>query len=184
MLREANISYTKDIIRIPKEHCTACYRSGHTRAECRVCSYCLELGHIRQNCPDNPKRELFVTAVNHNSQRANRTRSIRFRPYDSRPWFRRQNEFEPNYLNYLRPIGPTNYQLETLALDIAGSDIGGGPGSVNVCGWVGNRNGQAHDLYFAVIRVRRKLRNPATGLTGNQIEDLWEGTPFKKFEIE
>ena len=169
----------KELIKIPEEHCTACYQPGHSRIQCRVCSYCLELGHIRQTCPINPDRELFVSTISSTTKVTKRTKGIRFRPYNSRPWFRRPNEFNAAYLDYLRPIGPSGNQLETLAIDIEGSGRGGTPGCVNVCGWVGNKNGQAHDLYFAVIRVRRTLRNPATGITGNQIEDLWNGTPIE-----
>ena len=180
MVREASVFSSKDVTIIPREHCTGCYKSGHERTQCRVCSYCLELGHIRQTCPDNPRRELFVSTITHNNQRANKKRNIRFRPYDSRPWFRRPNEFERSYLDHLQPIGPRNLQLETLAIDIEGSGPAGGPDCVNVCGWVGNKNGQAHDLYFVVIRVRRKLKNPATGITGNQVEDLWDGTPIEE----
>ena len=47
MSRDASVFSSKDITTISREHCSTCYKSGHDRTQCRVCSYCLKSGQIR-----------------------------------------------------------------------------------------------------------------------------------------
>lgn len=168
------------------KHCTVCFQVDHDRTTCTQCSYCLKPGHTRNLCNINPNRAATVSTITSTTQATsiNTTKTPRpyYRPYEGKPWFRRPNELDCTMLDKLQALGPPDNEKLTLAIDIEGCGKtldDQSVGCVSICGWFGNKFGKVNNIYFAVVK-QEKVVNPQTWITGNQIEDLKEGTPLEE----
>ncbi|XP_053206589.1 uncharacterized protein LOC128390843 [Panonychus citri] len=169
------------LIQIPENHCSLCFRSDHMKINCNYCSYCSELVKT-----DN---QVTITAVVQSKSKKNayvrEQRKLRRRKlraaYGGKPWWKSLNNPIPEQLENYVPIGPKTNKKETLGLDIEG-DGHGGVGSVHLSGWFGPEI-RIQTVYYAQVK-NHHIVNPLTLITGLQINDLTKGLTLDDISMQ